>query len=551
MEADQRHAGPVAPRPRLRLRRRPWLRPRSWSWPGQVARLWSRARAGGRRPAHRAGGGRPRPEAARPWSGAAWSRSGGPGGEGRPPRGAGWHRLAWALSLGTALTLVLLGAQTGRDAACAAAPGPDRPAWLVRMLGGGCSLSGAVQDDLVASVSPAEYAGSAACGAYLDVTGPRGTVRVQVVDQCRSCPAGELDLSRRAFARITGPGRGVVPVGYHRVRNPEVPRPVAFRLKQGSSARRFAIQAIDHGNPLRLVQMLQGGRWLDLTRTFDNHWILPGRGAGPGPYTVRVTDVYGQRLVAGGIRLIPGRLQRTEHRLYAPSAATPAPSVRGTAARRAAGGTAPRLGAGVPGEARRGPRRAEERTSQWDANAMPPRATGGQEGTSPDVTGRGSADRAGERVSSPGGGVAPSITGGTSAPSGETTGGRPPRPPSASGGTAAGGAWSSPAGAAPPPSGGTARDGMRADGMPPGAPGTAPSASSGPADASRTPGASGRSRETASAGSHRVPGAPGDGPAGRVAGAARGTMDASPGDPRASPGRAPLTALPSARPFFC
>ncbi|WP_262846044.1 expansin EXLX1 family cellulose-binding protein, partial [Sphaerisporangium corydalis] len=236
-----------------------------------------------------------------------------------------WHRLGWALSLAGALTLVALGAQAGRNGACA--DGATGRAGLIPggALGDDCSLPDALAGDLVAAVSPEEYAGSAACGAYLDVTGPQGTARVQVVDECMSCAPGELDLSRSAFARIASAGQRVVRVGYLTVRNPEVGRTVAFRVKKGSSARWLAIQVLDHGNPLRRVEVRDGGRWRALSRDPDNYWVA-AHGAGAGPWAVRVTDVFGQRLTATGIHLDPEDLQRTRHRLYAPTPTSRQPS---------------------------------------------------------------------------------------------------------------------------------------------------------------------------------------------------------------------------------
>ncbi|MEV7970494.1 expansin EXLX1 family cellulose-binding protein [Sphaerisporangium sp. NPDC088356] len=269
-----------------------------------------------------------------------------------------WQRLAWALSMAAALTLVALGAQAGKNGACAQGRGDtsgrarvatgqaNMVAEGARWRGGDCSLGGALLGDLVAAVSAEQYAGSAACGAYLDVTGPSGTVRVQVVDECASCAPGELDLSRSAFARVAGTDLGIALVSYHTVHNPEVPRPVAFRLKQGSSARWLAIQAIDHGNPLQRLEVLREGRWQALSRDFDNYWVAD-RGLGSGPYTVRITDVYGQQVTATGIRLVPRGLQRTTRRLYGPAKASPVPRDHsGNGAHGAAGGAAPRAGVG-------------------------------------------------------------------------------------------------------------------------------------------------------------------------------------------------------------
>jgi expansin (peptidoglycan-binding protein) len=373
-----------------------------------------------------------------------------------------WQRLAWAVSAATALTLVALGAQTGKNAACAAsavqAARADSGEASAR--GGDCSLSGALLGDLVAAVSADEYAGSAACGAYLDVTGPGGTVRVQVVDECLSCEPGELDLSRAAFARIAGPERGVVHVSYHTVHNPEVPRPVAFRLKKGSSSRWLAIQAVDHGNPLRRLEILKDGRWRALSRDSDNYWVA--HGIGDGPYTVRITDVYGQRLIATGIDLTPEQFQRTTRRLYAPATASPVPPFLPSAGKTApgtAGGTAPRAATG-------------NRDTQ-------PRATGTGGPTTGTMTGASGGTEPGTRESKS------TETG--------TTG---------SGGNGSGST-------------------------------TSPGAEAG----------------SASAG---VSGPWGTGPGGPEGHAARGTLDIDPtGGPRPDPDRAPFTALPSARPFFC
>ncbi|MFC6085467.1 expansin EXLX1 family cellulose-binding protein [Sphaerisporangium aureirubrum] len=245
------------------------------------------------------------------------------------------RRVAWTAWVAAACTLVVLGGQAGRDAACAAASGPARAGWAAGREGGTCSLPGAPPGRHVAAVSAVEYAGAAACGAYLDVTGPLGTVRVQVVEECRACALGELDMSRPAFDRIAGldgGGVGRVRVRYHTVRNPEVPLPVAFRLKRGASPGLLAIQAIDHGNPLRTLEIRERGRWRHLPRAADNYWMTPG-GAGSGPYTVRITDVYGQRLTARGIHLAFGRIQRTTHRLYSPASSSPAPRLRTTTSR--------------------------------------------------------------------------------------------------------------------------------------------------------------------------------------------------------------------------
>ncbi|MER7457615.1 expansin EXLX1 family cellulose-binding protein [Micromonospora sp. NPDC126480] len=191
--------------------------------------------------------------------------------------------------------------------------------------GGNCSYPAAPADRRYVALGPSEYAAGAACGGHLDVTGPKGTVRVLVMDQCPECPPGHIDLSREAFARIADPVQGVVPVTYRAVADPPLPGPLTFRIKEGSSRWWFAVLVADHGNPLRAVEVRQGGRWRAADRQDYNYWVVPD-GAGPGPYTIRVTDTRGHRVTAAGIRLAPGKVQRADVRMYGRSSATRSPA---------------------------------------------------------------------------------------------------------------------------------------------------------------------------------------------------------------------------------
>ncbi|WFE60345.1 expansin EXLX1 family cellulose-binding protein [Micromonospora sp. WMMD712] len=183
--------------------------------------------------------------------------------------------------------------------------------------GGNCSYPSAPANRLYVALGPSEYAAGAACGGHLDVTGPKGTVRVLVMDQCPECAPGHLDLSREAFARIADPVQGVVSVSYRAVVDPPLPGPLAFRIKEGASRYWFAVLVADHGNPLRAVEVRQGdsGGWRAADRQDYNYWLVES-GVGPGPFSIRVTDVHGHRVTAGGVRLTPGQVQRGTVRMY-------------------------------------------------------------------------------------------------------------------------------------------------------------------------------------------------------------------------------------------
>ncbi|MEV5629227.1 expansin EXLX1 family cellulose-binding protein [Micromonospora tulbaghiae] len=191
--------------------------------------------------------------------------------------------------------------------------------------GGNCSRPAAPADRMYVALGPAEYASGASCGGFLDVTGPRGTVRVLVMDQCPECAPGHLDLSAEAFARIADPVQGVVKVSYRAVVNPRLSGPLTFRVKEGSSQWWFAVLVGDHGNPLRSVEVRQNGSWRAAQRQDYNYWLIES-GAGPGPYEIRVTDVYGHRATATGIRMLPGQVQRSRTRMYGTGPAAPGPA---------------------------------------------------------------------------------------------------------------------------------------------------------------------------------------------------------------------------------
>lgn len=208
--------------------------------------------------------------------------------------------------------------------ACAAVPDPEQTGSALVYGGhvdGNCSLTGATRGELFASVSTREYEGSLACGSYLEVKGPRGTARVQVIDRCPGCREGQLDLNQAAFARIGDPTKGLAEVRYRQVLDPKPVRPLAFRVKAGSTTGWAAVQVIDHGNPLRSVELRDGKDWRGLRRGYDNYWVTTS-GAGDR-FDVRVTDVQGRTSTAKGLHLSPGHIQKTKLKLYG---STPKPT---------------------------------------------------------------------------------------------------------------------------------------------------------------------------------------------------------------------------------
>lgn len=221
-------------------------------------------------------------------------------------------RRTWAIAgagvvVAGVATVALVAQASG--AACAAVAATSGEATYYAADGSGNCSFDKVAEPLVVALSNAEYRAGAACGGYLDVKGPKGSVRVKVTDRCPECAAGHIDLSRQAFARIGDIGAGVIKVSYSQATSPPAPGPITVRVKEGSSRYWLALRFDNTGNPLAAAELQSAGAWRALTHTDYNYWLAPN-GAGPGPFTVRVTDTAGRRTTLSGIALSIGVVQR-------------------------------------------------------------------------------------------------------------------------------------------------------------------------------------------------------------------------------------------------
>jgi expansin (peptidoglycan-binding protein) len=202
---------------------------------------------------------------------------------------------------------------------------------------GNCSFPSAPSDDLFVALGPSEYSKAAACGTYLDVTGPKGKVRVKVIDSCPECDAGHLDLSRTAFKKIGAESAGVIPITYRTVVNPAVPGPISVRMQKGVSRYYFSALIDNHGNQLASVKVAgSGGGFRTAKRADYNNWIIDG-GAGSGPFKIKLADISGHTATLSGITLSPEKTQRTSAHLTgqgavkAPPPSSPAPAKKKSA----------------------------------------------------------------------------------------------------------------------------------------------------------------------------------------------------------------------------
>ncbi len=170
---------------------------------------------------------------------------------------------------------------------------------------GNCSFDASPNDLMVAAMNDPDYAGSALCGACATVTGPKGQVTVRIVDRCPECKHGDLDLSPQAFGKIADMSAGRVSISWQLVAC-DVTGPIQYKFKEGSNQWWSAVQIRNHRYAIDKLEFKDdSGKYVSVARESYNYFVQSS-GMGPGPYTFRVTDVFGHTLEDTGIAFVEG-----------------------------------------------------------------------------------------------------------------------------------------------------------------------------------------------------------------------------------------------------
>ena len=170
-----------------------------------------------------------------------------------------------------------------------------------------CSYETGTLPQYYAALNTAQYGASAACGACAHVEGPKGSVDVQIVDQCPIstnpiCYQGHLDLNVPAFERIADKVTGIVPIRWW-FTPCNVQGGVTYRFKEGTSQYWAAVQVRNYRHRItKLEYRNSSGSYVSMPRQ-DYNYFLAASGMGPGPFTFRVTDVHGHTIVDSNIPL--------------------------------------------------------------------------------------------------------------------------------------------------------------------------------------------------------------------------------------------------------
>lgn len=178
---------------------------------------------------------------------------------------------------------------------------------------GNCGFPASPGNLMVAAMNNTDYGNSWACGAYVNIIGPNGSVTVRIVDRCPECQPGDIDLSQEAFAKIAALSAGRVPIRW-RILSPALSGPIVYHFKDGSSQWWTAIQIRNHRNPIFSIEYQRSdGSWKVLERALYNYFI-ESSGTGPGPLRLRVTDIYGNQISDSNVPILdnadhPGGMQ--------------------------------------------------------------------------------------------------------------------------------------------------------------------------------------------------------------------------------------------------
>ncbi len=165
---------------------------------------------------------------------------------------------------------------------------------------GNCSFDPSPNNLMVAAMNQTDYQTSAACGRCAAIDGPDGSVTVRIVDRCPECAPGDIDMSPQAFEKIAPIADGRVPIKWKYV-GCDAPAAVGYHFKEGSNQWWTAVQVRGHRYGIAKFEYDSGGgNFVEVARENYNYFVEPS-GMGTGPYTFRITDVYGGQVTDTGI----------------------------------------------------------------------------------------------------------------------------------------------------------------------------------------------------------------------------------------------------------
>lgn len=169
---------------------------------------------------------------------------------------------------------------------------------------GGCAMLDPVSTDYwIVAMNLADYNNAQLAGAYLEVTGELGTINMLVTDLLPEGKKGDLDLYVDAFPLIAPVEKGRVPVSWKIIPLDTAENaPVCYKYKEGTTEYWCGVQVRNHRYPIAKLEYLNTkGEFEEIKRRQYNYFESDKMGK--GPFTFRITDIYGQVIIDEDIPL--------------------------------------------------------------------------------------------------------------------------------------------------------------------------------------------------------------------------------------------------------
>lgn len=169
---------------------------------------------------------------------------------------------------------------------------------------GGCAMLDPVSHDYwIVAMNLADYNDAQLAGAYLEVTGELGTINMLVTDLLPEGKKGDLDLYTDAFPLIAPVEKGRVPVSWKIIPLDTAENaPVCYKYKEGTTEFWCGVQVRNHRYPITKLEYLgENGEFIEIKRRPYNYFESADMGS--GPFTFRITDIYGQVVIDRDIPL--------------------------------------------------------------------------------------------------------------------------------------------------------------------------------------------------------------------------------------------------------
>lgn len=193
-----------------------------------------------------------------------------------------------------------------------------------------CSFDSAAIKSFSVAVDTQTFMGSDSCGACVLLQTSAGSLTAHIVGLVGSSPGASATFAiDPAGMAILVPGASSA--YYYGVTWGFTACPgtaaIAFTFQAGSNPAYSAIMVRNAKYPVVKAEYLVGSTFVPLEPTNYNFWVAP-LGMGVGPFTIRLTDMYGHVVVQTGVSLTP---QLTfQGTVQFPSCSTPlAPPVKG------------------------------------------------------------------------------------------------------------------------------------------------------------------------------------------------------------------------------